>query len=79
MMMTCWWRKAVKAGDVDAMYPLPSLLLPAPRRQIQETAIAVQFVPGMRFLVPDFGVLLLLLRPYSMPSLASICSAPTPI
>eukprot|EP00961_Rhodomonas_salina_P169572 2284709-Rhodomonas_salina.8 len=27
-----------------------------PRNRIQETAISVQFVPGMRFLVLDFGV-----------------------
>eukprot|EP00961_Rhodomonas_salina_P055744 748632-Rhodomonas_salina.2 len=27
-----------------------------PRNPRQETAIAVQFVPGMRFLVFDFGV-----------------------
>eukprot|EP00961_Rhodomonas_salina_P093387 1256768-Rhodomonas_salina.1 len=46
-------REAEAAGQVAArVHPY----LPPPRNQIQETAFAVQFVPGMRFLVFDFGV-----------------------
>eukprot|EP00961_Rhodomonas_salina_P302170 3940745-Rhodomonas_salina.8 len=33
-----------------------SQYLPTPRNQIEETAFSVQSVPGMRFLVFDFGV-----------------------
>eukprot|EP00961_Rhodomonas_salina_P171727 2315662-Rhodomonas_salina.1 len=42
--------------------PTPSAMLcpvlrqRTPRNKIQETAISVKFVPGMRFLVFDFGV-----------------------
>eukprot|EP00961_Rhodomonas_salina_P148815 2003312-Rhodomonas_salina.2 len=44
------WHRAPRGQEVGC-YGLAT-----PRNRIQETAISVQFAPGMRFLVSDFGV-----------------------
>eukprot|EP00961_Rhodomonas_salina_P036754 493960-Rhodomonas_salina.1 len=61
---------------VAGRLPLPPLSPPGPptpRNQTQETAIAVQFVPGTRFLAFEFAVYSTFATPMRYVALYSLC------